>query len=168
MAAINNDDFPSPQRIVRAPRECLPAEELQERLEEEIVRAERHHTHLSCLLVSVDEVERLVGEHGVELPQRAVSYLSQALERQLRRFDRVGRPGAGELAILLPGADERRAEIVARRSLGRLHAVKIELEGVRRPLPVSIGIAAWHAGLDAGQLLEQARLAASGGRGERS
>jgi diguanylate cyclase (GGDEF)-like protein len=168
MAAIDNDDHPSPRRIARAARACLPATELAERLEEEIVRAERHHTQLSCLLVSVDEVERLVGEHGTELPQRAVSYLSQALECQLRRFDRVGRPAEGELAIVLPGADERRAEMVARRSLGRLHAVKIELEGVRRPLPVSIGIAAWHAGLGAQQLLEQARRAACAPRGERS
>jgi diguanylate cyclase (GGDEF)-like protein len=168
MAAINDDDLHSRQRVVRAPRECLQAAELAERLEEEIARAERHHTNLSCLLVSVDDVERLVGEYGAELPERAIAYLGGALERQLRRFDRVGRPGAGELAIVLPGADERQAEIVARRSLGRLHAVKIELEGVRRPLPVSIGIAAWHAGLDAEQLLDRARLAASAGRGERS
>lgn len=168
MAAIHNDDLSCTQRAARATRECLQATELAERLEEEIARAERHRTHLSCLLVSVDEVERLVGEHGAELPERAVAYLGHALERQLRRFDRVGRPTAGELAIVLPGADERRAEIVARRALGRLHAVKIELEGVRRPLPVSIGIAAWHAGLGGQQLLDCARLAASAGRGERS
>jgi diguanylate cyclase (GGDEF)-like protein len=166
MAASDNKDFPHQLRTPRPARECLSAPELNERLEEEIGRAERHRTPLSCLLVSIDDIERLANAHGAELPVRALAYLGAALERQLRRFDRVGRPGEGELLIVLPGADERRAEIVARRALGRLHAVKIELDGIRRPLHVSIGIAPWHQGLEAGHLLEQARLAAGAVRGE--
>lgn len=151
-------------RIPRTPRECLPAAELGERLDEEIARAERHGTPFSCLLVSVDDIERLSSLYGAELPERALAYLAQALERQLRRFDRVGCPAPGQLLILLPGADERRAEMVARRALGRLHAVKIELDGPPRPLHVSIGIAQWHDGLGAEQLIGRARLAAAGDR----
>lgn len=160
MAATDNDHLAHRPRTPRTARESLPAEELQERLEEEVARSERQRTPLSCLLVSVDDVERLAGAYGQELPARALAYLGAALERQLRRFDRVGRPGEGELLIVLPGADERRAEIVARRALGRLHAVKIELDGVRRPLHVSIGIVGWSEGLTAEQLIERARLAA--------
>lgn len=166
MAAMKDND---PQetdrpRTPRTPRECLPATELGERLDEEIARAERHDTPLSCLLVSVDDIERLSSVYGEELPERALAYLAAALERQLRRFDRVGCPARGELLIVLPGADERRAEMVARRALGRLHAVKIELDGPPRPLQVSIGIAQWREGLGAEQLLERSRLAAGGDR----
>jgi diguanylate cyclase (GGDEF)-like protein len=160
MAAIDNDHLAHRPRTPRPARECLSAPQLRERLEEEIARAERQGTQLSCLLVSVDDVERLTSVHGQELPERALAYLGAALERQLRRFDRVGRPAEGELLIVLPGADERRAEIVARRALGRLHAVKVELDGIRRPLYVSIGIAGWGEGLGAEQLIERARLAA--------
>jgi two-component system, cell cycle response regulator len=162
MAASYDDKDPLPRsRTARSPRPCLSACQLSERLEEEIARAQRHGTPLSCLLVSVDDVERLASVHGAELPGRALAYLGAALERQLRRFDRVGTPGEGELLIVLPGADECRAEIVARRALGRLHAVKIELDGIRRPLRVSIGIAPWREGLHAEQLLARTRLAAS-------
>lgn len=158
--------------------ECLSASALDERLAEEIARAERQGTALSCLLVSIDGVERLAAgddgagggggdydddAHGAELPERAIAYLGGALQRQLRRFDRVGRCSRGELLVVLPGADERRAEVVARRSLGRLRAVKLELDGMRRPLGVSIGIAAWRRGWSAGELLERVRLAARGG-----
>jgi diguanylate cyclase (GGDEF)-like protein len=167
MAAIEdenpNDDNDRP-RTPRTPRECLPAAELSERLDEEIARAERHGTSLSCLLVSVDDIERLSSLYGAELPERALAYLAAALERQLRRFDRVGCPAQGQLLIVLPGADERRAEIVARRALGRLHAVKIELDGPPRPLHVSIGIAGWQAGVGVEQLLERVRLAAGADR----
>lgn len=163
MAAIEDNLHDRP-RTPRPPRECLPASELCARLDEEIARAERHRTPLSCLLVSIDEAEHLASGPTADLPAQALAYLATALERQLRRFDRVGCPAPGELSIVLPGADQPRAEMVARRALGRLHAVKVELDGSRRPLHVSIGIAQWHEGLGAEQLLESARLAAGADR----
>ena len=130
------------------------------RLDEEVSRAERHHTALSCLLVTLEDVEQLSQAHGEELPEQALAYLGAALGRELRRFDRIGHLAEGELLVVLPGADERRGEIVARRALGRLHAVKIEVEGERQPLRVSMGIAAWREGFTAEQLLAQTRVAA--------
>lgn len=132
-------------------------------MEEEVARAERHHTALSCLLVGLDEVEHLAQTHGAELPAQALAYFAAALAPELRRFDRVGHPTEGELLVVLPGADERRGEIVARRALGRLHAIKLDIQGRRLPLRVSMGIAAWHKGLTAEQLLSLTRLAAQRG-----
>lgn len=169
MAASDKNHSAHPPRAAGRPtHECLSAAALDERLDEEIARAERQGTALSCLLVSIDRVEQLAGEgsdgpHGAELPERALRYLGGALQRQLRRFDRVGRCSEGELLVVLPGADERRAEVVARRSLGRLHAVKLELDGMRHPLGVSIGIAGWRHGWSGAELLERVRLAARAG-----
>ncbi|MGA9876185.1 MAG: diguanylate cyclase [Solirubrobacteraceae bacterium] len=149
------------QNSIHVPRGgCLSRVELETRLDEEVGRAERHHTALSCLLVSLDDVERLVSAHGPELPVQALAYLGRALGPELRRFDRVGHAAEGELLVVLPGADERHGEIVARRALGRLHSVKIDAEGTRRPLRISMGIAAWRKGLTAEQLLSHTRLAA--------
>jgi diguanylate cyclase (GGDEF)-like protein len=144
----------------KAHHECLSSVELAVRLDEEVHRAARHRTQLSCLLVSLDEAEQLSHTYGEELPAQALAYLGAALVRQLRRFDRVGHAAEGELLVVLPGADEQRAEIVARRALGRLHSVKIEVDGKREPLRISVGIAAWREGLQAGHLLSQTRLAA--------
>lgn len=147
-------------RIPRVPRDCLSKVELAARLEEEVNRAERHQTSLSCLLVSLDDVERLARTHGGDVPKQALAYFGTALRPELRRFDRIGHAAEGELLVVLPGADERRGEIVARRALGRLHAIKIDVEGKRRALRISMGIAAWHKGLSSEQLLFQTRLAA--------
>lgn len=144
----------------RASRDPLSSTEIAARLEEEVSRASRHHTALSCLLVSLDEMDELATVHGDAMPARALAYLADAVGRQLRCFDRVGHASAGELLVLLPGADEQRGEIVARRTLSRLHSIKIEAEGHRRPLRVSMGISAWRDGLTGEQLLSHTRLAA--------
>ncbi len=72
----------------------------------------------------------------------------------------MGRPSEGELAVLLPGADGPRGEIVARRALQRLRAIKVEAGGERRPLRVSVGLAAWREDVGGEELLAQTRAAA--------
>jgi diguanylate cyclase (GGDEF)-like protein len=142
---------------------CLSAAALTERLEEEINRAGRHSTPLSCLLVVIENLDELAQRHGSELAAQTLAYVCKALRRELRRFDRVGRPSDDELAVLLPGADGPRGEIVARRVLGRLRAIKVEADGMRRPLRVSVGLAAWREDLSGEQLLAQTRTAAHRG-----
>jgi diguanylate cyclase (GGDEF)-like protein len=162
MAASDNNPstHPPSERV-----HCLSASELQERLGEEIKRAERHHTPLSCLLVTIGNLEELAREHGDQLSEETLAYVARVLAAQVRGFDRVGRPGDDELLLILPGADGPRGEIVARRVLERLHTIKVEADGTRRPLRISVGLAAWQASLSADELLEQARLAAVLGNG---
>jgi diguanylate cyclase len=145
---------------------CLSAPELAERLEEEINRAERHGTALSCLLVAIDNLEELSREHGSELPEQTLAYVGPALQRELRRFDRIGRPSEGELLLVLPGADGPRGEIVARRVLERLRAIKVEADGQRRPLRVSVGLAAWRKDSSGEDLVARTRAAAQRERHE--
>jgi two-component system, cell cycle response regulator len=139
---------------------CLPAAALAERMEEEINRAGRHGTPLSCLIVVIENLEELRKAHGGKLSEQTLVYVGEALRHELRRFDRVGRPSEGELAVLLPGADGPRGEIVARRALARLRAIKVEVGGERRPLRVSVGLAAWREDVGGEELLAQTRAAA--------
>lgn len=134
---------------------------LQARLDEEVSRAERMGTAFSCLLVSVD-TEALREQQTAELCEQAIAYMADALRRQLRRFDRVGRLSEAELLVLLPGADGTRAEIVARRALARLRAVKLDTGGGRHPIGVAIGLGSWSPGQSATQLLDLTRLATRG------
>jgi diguanylate cyclase (GGDEF)-like protein len=135
------------------------AGELAGRLHEEIARAERHGTGVSCLLVAFENLERLTREHGEDLREQTIDYVAGALRGELRCFDRVGRTRDGEVILLLPGADSPRGEIVARRALQRLRTIKVESAGARVPLQVSVGLAAWRDGLTAQTLLAQARAA---------
>lgn len=140
--------------------EPIPVDVLVERLEEEIARAERHHTALSCLLVGVEDMAAIERSHGKELSEQALAYLGLTLRREFRRYDRVGPTSEHDYLVVLPGADGPRGEIVARRALERLRAIKIEGGDMRKSLGVIAGIATWRAGLAAQELIAEARAAA--------
>ncbi len=137
----------------------MAAPELSERLDEEINRAERFGTQLSCLLVVIENLDEMAREHGGALREQTLGYVAGALRRELRRFDRIGRPSDRELLIVLPGADGPRGEMVARRVLDRLRTIKVEAQGQRRPLRVSVGLAAWGEATSGAELLTRARAA---------
>jgi diguanylate cyclase len=155
----NNDDPAAAERPLRDRAALLPAAHVLERLDEEINRAARHDSPLSCLLVTVGNLRELEREHGDELSEQTLTYIGRALAPQLRNFDRVGRPSETELLVMLPGADGPRGEVVARRALARLRTIKVEAEGERRPLEISIGLATWRAQERGSELLERARAA---------
>ncbi|HEX3511112.1 MAG TPA: diguanylate cyclase, partial [Solirubrobacteraceae bacterium] len=164
MAATEPDHGAPPQR--RGLPDPLSASELERRLQEEIGRAERHGTMLSCLLVLIENLDALAGEHGEELAGRTLDYIAATLATELRRFDRLGAPRPGELAIVLPGADSPQGEVVARRVLGRVHTIKIESQGSRRPLELSVGLAVWRPEMSPTELIDRARAAAGRRNGE--
>jgi diguanylate cyclase (GGDEF)-like protein len=141
--------------------EPLAPDALAERLLEEIGRSERHGTELACLLVVIDNLEEIASEHGTNLPEEAFAYVARALQGELRRFDRIGRPNAEELAIVLPGAGGEASETVARRILARLQSVKVEAAGERLALQISVGLAPWRPQMSGEDLLAQARDAAA-------
>jgi GGDEF domain-containing protein len=147
------DDLDEHERLLRGSIEYLSASALGERLEEEVSRAGRHGTPLSCLLLDVEDLREVQRAHGSYLAEQALAYIELALRCELRRFDRVGRASAGELLVLLPGADGPRGEVVARRMLARLRSIKIEAGGVRRPLRFAVGLAPWREGMSAAALL---------------
>jgi GGDEF domain-containing protein len=129
-------------------------------MEEEIGRAERHGTNLCCLLVVIEDLDEMARTHGADLPEQTLLYVAGALEPELRRFDRIGRPSPSELLIVLPGADGARGEMVARRVLERLRTIKVESQGARRALAVTVGLVAWSAEMASEDLLVRSRAAA--------
>jgi GGDEF domain-containing protein len=154
-----SDPHPHQDRLQSEGGGALTPAVLGERLREEIARAERHGAGLSCLLLVFDDLDQLVREHGGELREQTIEYVAGALLRELRCFDRVGVTAEGDVLVLLPGADSPRGEIVARRALERLRTIKVESDGRRMPLQVSMGLAAWREGLSAQGLLALARAA---------
>jgi diguanylate cyclase (GGDEF)-like protein len=160
-----SDRNPASDRPATGAVPCLTASALHERLAEEVNRAGRHGTPLSCLLVTIGNLEELAREHGEELSEQTLAYVARVLASQVRGFDRVGRPSDFELLLVLPGADGPRGEIVARRVLERLHTIKVESDGTRRPLRISVGLATWQEDVGAEELLERARAAARRGNG---
>ena len=143
------------------PTDWPNASELSERLGEEIGRAERYGTPLSLMLIVVENLDEIAREHGAELREQTLAYIAGALNRELRNFDRIGIPDHRELAILLPGADGPRGEMVARRVLDRLRAIKVEAAERREALRISVGLASWRPESTAPLMIQRARAAAA-------
>jgi diguanylate cyclase (GGDEF)-like protein len=155
----HNDEPHAAQRPIEDRASLLSAAAITERLEEEINRSARLGAPLSCLLVTVGNLRELAREHGEELSEQTLEYVGHALAPQLRNFDRVGRPSELELLVMLPGADGPRGEVVARRALERLRTIKVEADGERQPLDISIGLATWRPQESGEELLDRARSA---------
>jgi diguanylate cyclase (GGDEF)-like protein len=154
-----SDTNPQPVRSSPDAVDCMTRVALADRLDEEVGRAERYGTALSCLLVVIDNLDEIVSDHGAELGEQTLTYVARALRKGLRRFDRVGRTGEQDLLVLLPGADSPRGEIVARRALDRLRAIKVEALGVREPLHISVGLSSWREDASAETMVAGARAA---------
>jgi len=159
MAACENHDVTDASRQRHRPTQFLSRAALADRLEEEINRATRHSTALCCLLLVLDDLESIERVHGKDISEDLLSYASATLRSEFRRFDRLGDAGEGKFMVLLPGADALRSEIVARRVLSRLRAIKIEVDERRQPMRVSISLVVWRAGQTAVDLLSEARVA---------
>jgi diguanylate cyclase (GGDEF)-like protein len=159
MAACENHDVTDASRQRQRPTQFLSRSALVDRLEEEINRATRHSTAFCCLLLGLDDLEIIERTHGKDISEDLLNYASATLRSEFRRFDRLGDAGDGRFMVLLPGADALRSEIVARRVLSRLRAIKIEVDERREPMRVSISLVTWRVGQTAEELMSQARAA---------
>jgi GGDEF domain-containing protein len=139
----------------------LSALALQEHLAHEIALAKREGSSLSCLLVAVEDMDELERRYGGKLPNDALEQVEAALSGELRRSDPIGRPSRTELLVVLPGANGPRGEIVARRVIDRLRAVKVVADGVGHPVRISVALATWRADLTGEDLLAQTRTVAT-------
>jgi GGDEF domain-containing protein len=153
-------DHQQTNRLPRRPIECVELPVLAERMEEEISRATRHGGALACIYLRIDELAKIQTEHGAQISTQAVEYVRTALTHEFRRFDRLGCTAEGQFLVLLAGADAAKGELVARRTLKRLRAIKIEVGELRLPLSLSATVATWRSGQNARQLIEQVQATA--------
>jgi diguanylate cyclase (GGDEF)-like protein len=129
---------------------------LQVRVREEIARARRDRTALTCAIVDLDDFKRVNDVHGHQAGDELLRRVAAALQQQLRPYDHVARYGGDEFVLLLPGSDEGDARQIAERVRD---AVAARISGEPEPElagACSIGVAAWREPLDADSLLDHA------------
>jgi diguanylate cyclase (GGDEF)-like protein len=136
---------------------CLNHRAMHRRLDEEIVRAARTGSPLSCLLIDLDDFKRVNDMYGHQAGDAVLRAVVQALVGEFRAFDRVARYGGDEFVVILPNADLRSAAAAGARALERLLAVPA-LEGdtgdSAAGISASIGVAEWRAPMSTDELIE--------------
>jgi len=94
----------------------------EQRLEEEMSRARRHHRPLTALLLDVDALKQINDAHGHAAGDMVLKGFADRLQRAIRGSDLAVRLGGDEFLVLLP---ECRAEEVGH-VLNRVEGLEIQ------------------------------------------
>jgi len=116
---------------------------LQQRLKEELARAQRSSGSIACLMIDIDRFKGINDGYGHLAGDVALKEIAQRVESQIRSMDTAARFGGDELAILLPDAGAGEAARLAERIRETIAATPFMLtEQIERSLTVSVGVAA--------------------------
>ncbi|HUK66127.1 MAG TPA: diguanylate cyclase [Anaeromyxobacteraceae bacterium] len=131
------------------------------RLEDEVKRARRYQTPLSCVMVDMDHLKPINDELGHAAGDVALGKVAEVLRSELRETDFGARYGGDEFVMLLPHTSAAEARVLAERICARLRETTIEVRGRELHMSASFGIAALSEGEDeTGEtLVRQADLA---------
>ena len=88
---------------------------LQERLDQEIARARRYKTPLSCLLFDIDFFKVVNDMYGYEWGDVLLKNLAEKLKQMVRKEDVLTRYGDEEFILILPNTSEDNAFLFAER-----------------------------------------------------
>jgi two-component system, cell cycle response regulator len=133
----------------------------QERLSQEIARADRYSRPLSVLMVDVDHFKIYNDTYGHPQGDIVLQDLARLLQEMSRTSDTVARCGGEEFAIILPETDSAGAQKIAQRLCEQVE---------RHPFPgqelipggtltISVGVATYASAGSKGALLQAADTA---------
>jgi len=116
---------------------------LNARLKEELARAQRQGTGLTCLVIDLDRFKHINDQYGHLAGDAALREASQRVDAHIRGSDAAARFGGDEFVVLAPGIAITQAAALAERIREAVCGVPLEVaEGVKLTLTVSIGVAA--------------------------
>jgi diguanylate cyclase (GGDEF)-like protein len=124
----------------------------EQRLEQEMSRAQRHGRPLTMLLLDVDGLKLINDAHGHAAGDLTLRTFADRLQRAIRGSDLAVRLGGDEFMVLLP---ECRAEEV-RHVLSRLDGIEIEYNSQKIRCQFSSGWTDYRAGETLQELLKRA------------
>jgi diguanylate cyclase (GGDEF)-like protein len=131
---------------------CMNHRAMRRRLHEEILRAQRSGSVLSCVIMDLDDFKLVNDRYGHQTGDSILRQVAHALMGDSREFDRVARYGGDEFVVILPNTDIESAVAVAGRALQRMRDVAFP-DGSRGVFG-SMGVAQWQAGMTLDELLE--------------
>jgi diguanylate cyclase (GGDEF)-like protein len=124
----------------------------QERMEQEVKRAERKGSVFSIILIDIDLFKEINDRFGHPAGDAALSQISDIMRKNLRLEDMHSRWGGDEFLIMLVETPINAAAVVAERLRNTIESQKIKYQHFSFDCSLSIGIAGF--GLDDSTLEE--------------
>ncbi|BCX88428.1 two-component system, cell cycle response regulator [Methylomarinovum tepidoasis] len=114
----------------------------EQRLSEEIDRAQRTREPLTCLFLDIDHFKKINDTYGHQTGDLVLAEVAQQIRTQLRSNDVLARYGGEEFVALLSGANLERGAEVAERIRQRIEKLEIVDHNQNAiSLTLSIGVA---------------------------
>ena len=113
---------------------------LQQRLDDEVHRAERYGKRLSFLMLDVDDFKRVNDTHGHRVGDEVLSEIGHLLKSTVREVDIVARYGGEEFSVILPETDAPGAFIVAEKIREAVSLKRFEDEEGQPAVHVTVSI----------------------------
>jgi diguanylate cyclase (GGDEF)-like protein len=111
------------------------------RLDDEVRRARRYGTSLTCIMADMDHLKPVNDAFGHGAGDRAIAAVAEVLRSQLRATDLGARYGGDEFVLLLPHTSAGDGRILAERLCQRLAAAELPVGDRKVSLRTSFGLA---------------------------
>jgi diguanylate cyclase (GGDEF)-like protein len=121
---------------------CLNRRGFDQLLHHHVAAAVRRGGEIALLAIDIDHFKTINDTIGHLAGDAILRELADLLARSARAGDVVGRVGGEEFVVLLPGADNETAGVVAERIMETVRAHAFRTARGRQRVSVSIGIAA--------------------------
>jgi len=107
----------------------------------EIGRAIRTHTSLSVMLLDIDHFKQVNDYFGHLVGDGVIRAVADVLRQQTREYDRCGRFGGDEFAVLLPQSDAVEAHRTAERIRRHVEGIAVPAGDMFVAVTLSVGVA---------------------------
>jgi diguanylate cyclase (GGDEF)-like protein len=128
---------------------------IEQRLQDEIARSQRHGRPLSVILFDLDEFKQVNDTYGHGAGDSLLRAFAERLSKATRGSDASSRYGGDEFLVVLPECKPENVQHV----LKRLEGIRVDIEGRNLPIALSAGSAELLSGESAKELLARADAA---------
>ncbi|MBF0494455.1 MAG: diguanylate cyclase [Candidatus Omnitrophica bacterium] len=129
----------------------------QQRLEEEVIRAERYKHPLSLIISDIDHFKKFNDTYGHQQGDIVLIEVAKICRLNVRSVDIPARYGGEEFAFILPETDLAIAKSVAERIRQKVEAEEIPSKSGKLKVTISLGVSAYpQHGTDPKALIEAA------------
>lgn len=112
----------------------------QEILSNELAAAQAKHSHLSVIMMDINNISKINRELGHAKGDEVIKLVAEKVKQNIRNSDTAGRYGGDEIAIILPDTDTDEAKYIAEYLTYSLSCCFVDDVG---PVKVSVGVATY-------------------------
>jgi diguanylate cyclase (GGDEF)-like protein len=112
----------------------------QQRLDEELQRADRYESKVSLILLDVDHFKKFNDTYGHPEGDRVLKTVARLIEASVREVDISARYGGEEFVVIAPEKDGEGSLVPANRIRTTIESYDFRINGQRVPITVSLGV----------------------------